>query len=74
MQNGDEALSTIILAGQTDYYISTTGCAYHCQLKCILSHRNIQVPIGLVVEVILTRHLILKQIHCVGDRTLKSLS
>ena len=32
MQNGDEALPSIILAGQTDYHISTTGCAYYCKL------------------------------------------
>ena len=32
MQNGDEALPSIILAGQTDNYISTTGWAYYCQL------------------------------------------
>ena len=32
MQNGDEALPSIILAGQTDYHISTTGCAYYNQL------------------------------------------
>ena len=32
---------------------------------------KIQVPIGLVVEVILTLHWILKPIHCAGDRSLK---
>ena len=38
---------------------------------CILSHHKILVPIGLDVKVILSRHWILKSIHCVNDRTLK---
>ena len=37
-----EALPSIILASQTDYYISNSGCAYYCQLIITSKYKRIR--------------------------------